>query len=92
VSAMPRLVAGLRSAPPEQLCGVPVTEDGPAADIVRLRGDGVRVIVRPSGTEPKVKAYLEVVTPVTGSLADARAQATARLATLRDEVTALLEG
>jgi phosphomannomutase len=92
VSAMLPLVAGLRSAPPEQLCGVPVTEDGPAADIVRLRGEGLRVVVRPSGTEPKVKAYLEIVTPVTGSLADARTQATARLATLRDEVTALLKG
>ncbi|MGB3441218.1 MAG: phospho-sugar mutase [Actinophytocola sp.] len=91
VAAMPRLVAALRSSPPERLCGVPVTEDGPAQDIVRLCGDGVRVIVRPSGTEPKVKAYLEVVAKVTGSLADARTKATTRLATLRDEVTALLK-
>jgi len=91
VSAMPRLVATLRSAPPETLCGEPVTQDGPAPDILRLRGEGFRVVIRPSGTEPKVKAYLEIVVPVTGSLPDARAQAGARLAVLRDEVTALLK-
>jgi phosphomannomutase len=92
VSAMPKLVAALRATPPESLCGVPVTQDGPAPDILRLRGDGLRVVVRPSGTEPKVKAYLEVVTPVTTTLVNARAEAIARLATLRDEVTALLRG
>lgn len=92
VSAMPRLVAGLRADPPAELCGVPVTQDGPAPDILRLRGEGLRVVVRPSGTEPKVKAYLEVVTQVTTSLVNARAEAIARLDTLRDEVTALLGG
>ncbi len=91
VSAMPRLVAGLRAAPPATLCGVPVSQDGPAPDILRLRGEGLRVVVRPSGTEPKVKAYLEVVAPVTTSPAEARTAAAARLAALRDEVTALLE-
>jgi phosphomannomutase len=89
-SAMPKLVAGLRAQPPATLGGVAVTQDGPAPDILRLRGEGLRVVVRPSGTEPKVKAYLEVVAPVTGSLADARAAAAARLSALRDEVTALL--
>lgn len=92
VTEMPRLVAALRATPPAQLCDVEVTQDSPADDVLRLRGGGVRVIVRPSGTEPKVKAYLEVVTPVTGSLADARTDAKARLATLRTEVTALLKG
>ncbi len=92
VSAMPRLVAGLRAEPPASLCGMPVEQDGPAPDILRLRGDGLRVVVRPSGTEPKVKAYLEVVVPVTTSLVNAKAEALTRLATLRDEVTALLRG
>jgi phosphomannomutase len=91
VSAMAPLVAALRAAPPTELAGIPVTQDNPAADIVRLRGEGVRVVVRPSGTEPKVKAYLEAVTPVTGDLAAARAEATTRLASLREEVTALLK-
>jgi len=92
VSAMPRLVAGLRANPPSTLGGVAVTQDGPAPDILRLRAEGLRVVIRPSGTEPKVKAYLEIVEPVPGSLDDARTKATARLATLRDEVTTLLQG
>ena len=91
VSAMAPLVAALRARPPATLAGIAVTQDNPAPDIVRLRGEGVRVVVRPSGTEPKVKAYLEVVVPVTGELAPARAEAGTRLATLREEVRALLK-
>jgi phosphomannomutase len=90
-SAMAPLVAALKANPPTTLAGAEVTQDNPAPDIVRLRGEGVRVVVRPSGTEPKVKAYLEAVTPVTTDLPTARADAETRLAALREEVTALLK-
>jgi phosphomannomutase len=44
-------------------------------------------VVRPSGTEPKLKAYLEAVVPVTDGLAPARAEAAATLTTLRGEMS-----
>ena len=90
-SAMAPLVAALKVSPPGVLAGAEVKQDNPAPDIVRLRGEGVRVVVRPSGTEPKVKAYLEVVTPVTGELAPAREAAEERMKMLREEVTALMK-
>jgi phosphomannomutase len=49
------------------------------------------VIVRPSGTEPKVKCYLEVVHPVAdGDVAAARAAAADRMQALRTDMSALL--
>ncbi len=48
-------------------------------------------MVRPSGTEPKLKAYLEVVEPVAeGDVAAARGRAAAALAALRTEVDTAL--
>lgn len=87
LSRIEELMRALRAAPPATLLGRPVrTEDLlPGADVVRLTFAGGRVVVRPSGTEPKLKAYLEVVDPA-GS---AQAAAT-ELAALRAEVSALL--
>jgi phosphomannomutase len=70
------ILARLRDAPPAALGGRRVVAvddlaaglDGlPPTDGLRLRLDGdARAIVRPSGTEPKVKCYLEVVQHVAG--------------------------
>ncbi|KAB8198066.1 phospho-sugar mutase [Nonomuraea phyllanthi] len=51
-----------------------------------LSGDA-RVLVRPSGTEPKLKCYLEVVVPVTGEVAGARARAARELDALKAGLT-----
>jgi phosphomannomutase len=55
--------------------------------VLRLGGAG-RVVLRPSGTEPKLKAYLEVTTkpPGLAGLAAAREVAARRLVALRDDV------
>ena len=57
-------MARLRQDPPTTLAGAPVTSvsDVPEAGLLRLQcGSGVRVQIRPSGTEPKVKIYAEVI-------------------------------
>jgi phosphomannomutase len=90
-------MARLRTSPPSSLLGRPVTfadlalED-PPVDAVRLLGDGVRVIVRPSGTEPKLKAYLETVVPVhdDAGLIAARGRGEDELDQLRTEMSAAL--
>jgi phosphomannomutase len=66
---IPRLMSSLRQSPPERIGAVAVRQvddfvDGfaglPASDILRYQlDDGSRVIVRPSGTEPKVKVYID---------------------------------
>lgn len=86
-------MARLRSTPPAQLLGRPVAYEDllPEVDGVRLTGQGVRVVVRPSGTEPKLKAYLQSVVPVRGDdVGAARAQGDVDLARLRDEMSAAL--
>ncbi|WP_305785036.1 phospho-sugar mutase [Symbioplanes lichenis] len=86
------MMAHLRANPPKELSGEPVTavEDRAADNVVTLRTDRIRVVVRPSGTEPKLKAYLEVIVPVTGKLINAQFKAGAEMAQLRGEVTRAL--
>jgi phosphomannomutase len=96
-----RVMGRLRADPPAELGGQPVTAladltaagDGalPRADVLIFRLPGARVVLRPSGTEPKIKCYIEVVEPLAGrSLPAARASAAERLAPLRHALEALL--
>jgi phosphomannomutase len=87
-----------RSAPPSRLGGLEVTEvrdlaqgygELPPADVVVFRlGEAGRVVLRPSGTEPKVKVYFEAVTApcAMGDLPEARRVARARIDALRQSV------
>jgi len=93
------VMAGLRAGPPAALGGQPVLASAdlsagsaglPPADLLRYELDGARVVIRPSGTEPKIKAYLEVTEPPGCPLAQARASAAARMIPLIDGVRALL--
>jgi phosphomannomutase len=98
----------LRERPPAVLAGLGVesAEDLgagsgrlPPTDGLRyrLRGDsrvdGARVVVRPSGTEPKLKCYLEVVVPVhsIAGLEPARATAREVLSALTEDLAAAAE-
>ncbi|MFD6068800.1 phospho-sugar mutase [Amycolatopsis lurida] len=92
LSVRERLMAGLRATPPSALGGTDVTMEDllPDADVLRLIGEGLRVVIRPSGTEPKLKAYLQVKQPVAGDLTEARAAADARLSALRTDIESLL--
>jgi phosphomannomutase len=63
----------------------------PRADVLIYWLPGARVVIRPSGTEPKLKAYLEVVEPATlRTLAAARAATAGRLGPLRAAVADLV--
>jgi len=108
VDGMARLaeaMAALRAEPPADLAGAPVrrvvdlaggSAGLPPSDVLVLHLDGARVVVRPSGTEPKLKCYLEVVEPVAGdvdaapdaALDAARAAADRRLAALTGAIAA----
>jgi phosphomannomutase len=54
-----------------------------------LEGD-VRLVVRPSGTEPKTKAYIEFVRPVAGDIGAVRRDAAGELQDLSDVVKTAL--
>ncbi len=88
----------IRATAPDELLGDPVTEVTdllPKTDALRLRTDRARVVVRPSGTEPKLKCYLQLRAPVAAdadaaALADTRATAQADLSTLGREMSEAL--
>jgi phosphomannomutase len=62
------------------------SDELPASDVVILELEGdARVVVRPSGTEPKIKLYFEVVVP-----AGMAERAKAEIRELRDATGTLL--
>ncbi len=97
-----QVMSALRARPPDSVADLPVTaitdlaagaSGLPPSDVLTYHLAGARVVIRPSGTEPKIKAYLEVVEPVAGgSLVAARAAAAGRLTPLRSAVAALVAG
>jgi len=98
VPADAALVEHLRAHPPNRLADEPVDvadllkRDGhQRTDALIYTGESVRVAVRPSGTEPKVKAYLEIRLPAREDVASARADAAQMLDALRVDVVGLLQ-
>lgn len=98
LSRIAEIMAALRSAPPSRLGEVAVARiedlsDGfeglPPSDVLRiLLDDGSRVMVRPSGTEPKLKIYIDASSDE-GTVAERRATANARVASLAEAMRAL---
>ena len=72
MGAITRLLATLRSNPPQEIAGRAVsaiddlaapTDGLPPTDGLRIwLAGGIRIIIRPSGTEAKLKCYIEVIT------------------------------
>jgi phosphomannomutase len=99
-----KVMAHLRTSPPKAVAGHAVVQtidylDGtgglPPSDVLAFfTEDGARIVARPSGTEPKLKAYLEVRSaPVgAGDLASAHRRAGDELDALRSDVDAMLAG
>ena len=104
---MATIMGSLRMLPPQHIGDFAISsvvdfaEGGsvPANVLVYFLSNGARIIIRPSGTEPKLKAYLEVIQPVAGEddagedgtgLADATSLAIAQLDALETAVRALI--
>lgn len=90
----------LRAAPPDTLLDEPVSvrdlldpnnDSGlPEQNAIELSGERVHVVARPSGTEPKLKAYLEVRSSDTDDLATAKTRVDEQMVRLRAEMSAAL--
>ncbi|MGB4324508.1 MAG: phospho-sugar mutase [Candidatus Nanopelagicales bacterium] len=94
LSRIPEIMEHLRTHPPTEIAGSAVTEFidlargsnqlPPTDGLLFTLDGGSRIIVRPSGTEPKVKVYLQSVVPVPtpDQLAASRTQAIGRIAAM----------
>jgi phosphomannomutase len=100
LSIIARAMDVLRTSPPTELAGLAVTSvddlaEGyhglPPTDGIRLGLEGgARIIARPSGTEPKLKCYIEVVIEVTDSIQTARQTADEQLAGIKADLAETL--
>jgi phosphomannomutase len=100
--AAQRAIELLLTSPPPEIGGRRVLDVAdlshpkgglPPTEGARLQLAGGRIVVRPSGTEPKIKAYLEVVTPtaeIAGNLPAARTAAAGLLARISADLRPLL--
>jgi phosphomannomutase len=102
LDAIPAVVERLRDHPPTSLGGLAVEQVDdlslgsehvpPTIGLRFVLADNGRVVVRPSGTEPKIKCYLEVVVPVEDGEQDgvdaARISAVGRLDAIRGDLQA----
>lgn len=94
LSVIGSVMLSLRTLPPQQLGGHVIAsaedllhadEGRPSGDVLRYRlADGSRIIVRPSGTEPKLKVYIDAT-------ADSAERASATVGELEAAVRVLLE-
>ena len=65
---MKEILADIRKNPPKEIDGESLSFDDfaqglyglPKSDVLRFKNDSYRLIIRPSGTEPKMKIYLQV--------------------------------
>ena len=64
---MKEILSNIRKNPPKEIDGKALTFDDfaqglfglPKSDVLRFRNEDYRLIIRPSGTEPKMKIYLQ---------------------------------
>ena len=102
LALIPAMMDRLREQPPSSFAGSPVTTRTdlslgsqalpPTDGMLFLSQDQTRVIIRPSGTEPKLKCYLEVIRPVGSAeqLPAVRAAAAQALQAIKADIRAAL--
>lgn len=98
VPADASVMVRLRAEPPTRLDDADVTVDDLSerrgqqrTDALIYASESVRVAIRPSGTEPKIKAYIEIRLPPREDVAAARDEAARLLGEVRTEVVDLLQ-
>jgi phosphomannomutase len=102
LSAIVNAVQSLRERPPTTLGGLAVSAHfdlalgyeglGPTDGVLWQLGESGRVVVRPSGTEPKLKAYIEITSPPSSatSLTEQRRHGAVLVDAVRGDLESLL--